>query len=82
MVRPQTLHKSPNVCGNIQGMLRKILVLPTQIQHPNRLHARANTTIWKVAPFKSALAHAGEEELKGLETQFAEGDIIILGGII
>ena len=45
MGSPLPLHQSTNGCGKIQGVLWKILVLPTQSQHPNELHARANTTI-------------------------------------
>ena len=50
MGRPLPLHQGPNGRRNIQGMLRKILVFPTQSQHPNRLHARSNTTIGKLNP--------------------------------
>ena len=44
------LHQSPNCRGNIQGMLKKIIVLPTQIQQPNQQHARENTTIGTFNP--------------------------------
>ena len=37
---------------------------------------------WKVEPFKSALARAVEEKLKGLDPQLVSGDVIIPGGTI